>query len=394
MSDDRLRIALHTGVVFRRDAVSNSLLEKLAAVDEARREGTPVEAVAMTTASDVERPDIAVTPGATATIEHPRFWDADVHVYEFGIWYEGFDTVFVVPPAAATVAVYHNVTPPELVADADARALLERSCAKKGNLAAFDHVVCDSEYSRAEVVAMGMAPERTSVVPLPPSVEVAPAGRRPPGPDDPVRLLYVGRFVAAKGVLELVEAVRLAAGLVHTRFRLVLAGNERLSDPAVLAELRRKADPALVELRGEVDDDELARLYGECDALVMPSHHEGYCVPVVEAISAGAHVVATDAGNLPHIVGGLGRTVPVGDVDALAKAVAELVDRVGRARRGEPLEVPTDDGPLDEATWLARVDEHRLRHSRPAFRRGFWAAVAAALAAKGRAVPTWLEARA
>jgi glycosyltransferase involved in cell wall biosynthesis len=150
----------------------------------------------------------------------------------------------------------------------------------------------------------------------------------------------------------------------------------------------------VVELIGEPDDKGLATLYERVDCLVIASYHEGYCVPVAEAIAAGAHVVTTNAGNLPYIVDGVGRTVDVGDVEALASAIAELVDRLTEARRGGRLMVPTDDGDIDHATWLSRVEEHRRNHSAEAFREGFWASVGTALRGKGVALPSWLEANA
>lgn len=390
-----LRISLHTGALFRHDAVSASMVAKLDAIDQLRRRGAAIEGKALVSFTEVDRPDVILAPGACGALDQSWFWSADVRVYEFGIWYEAFDTVFVAPDDSATIAVYHNVTPPGLASDPGLRRLLERSCGKKANLHRFDHVICISAFSRDELLGLGFDGLRLSVVPLPPSVTVSPKARRRPEPTEPVQLLYVGRFVSAKGVLDLLHAVRLALDLGCNRFRLNLAGNERLSAPGVLEDVRRLvATPELagvVRMVGEVEDSEMAALYARADALVMPSHHEGYCVPVVEAISAGAHVISSDAGNLPNIVGGVGRTVAVGDVSAMAAAITELVDNLGRTRRGEPMKVATDEGVLDGAAWQERVNDHRRRHSLTAFRKGFWTAVSTAIARRGGEPPEWLE---
>lgn len=208
----------------------------------------------------------------------------------------------------------------------------------------------------------------------------------------------MGRFVQAKGVLDLLNAAQCAMALGASPFHLSLVGNEHLSDPEIVVEARRLAsEPELagaVSILGELDDDRLTAQYLASDALVVPSYHEGYCVPVVEAIAAGAHVIATDAGNLPNLVAGIGRTVPAGDVPALAGAISDLVDRIGAARRGHPLTVLTDAGVVDAATWMATTAEFRHRHSTTAFNAGFWSAVSAALTAAGRETPAWISAAA
>lgn len=391
-----LRLSLQTGCLFRHDAVSNSLLLKLDAIGEAQAAGAAVEGRGVVSYSEVDRDDVVVVPGATGLLEHPWFRCADVYVYEFGVWYEAFDTVFAVRPDAATIAVYHGVTPPDLARSADVRRVLERSCGKKANLFEFDHVMCDSAFCRDELIELGADERCVSVVPLPSSVAVPSQPRAIAAPEAAVELLYVGRLVRAKGVLDLLHATWAALALSGARFHLTVVGNERLSDPEIVSEVRKLASSpelaSVVTVLGEVEDDHLAALYQGADAVVIPSYHEGYCVPVVEAIAAGAQVITSDAGNLPRIVGGVGRTVPVGDVAALAGAVADLVSRLTAARRGRPLEIATDRGVIDEATWKAATEEHRRRHSAAAYTDGFWQAVTTALVAAGREQPAWLTA--
>jgi glycosyltransferase involved in cell wall biosynthesis len=389
-----LRLSLQTGCLFRHDAVSNSLLLKLDAIAAARGAGAQVDGRALASWSEVERHDVLSAPGATGLLEHPWFRSADVCVYEYGIWYEAFDTVFATAPDVATVAFYHGVTPPGLARSPDVRRLLERSCEKKPNLFTFDHVMCASGFCRDELIELGVEEDRLSVVPLPPSLPAPPLPRGEPAPEAHVELLYVGRFVQAKGVVELLHATLLARALCGFPFRLTLVGNERLSEPAIVSEVHRLASAPdltnVVTVLGEVEDDQLAALYRVTDAVVIPSYHEGYCVPVVEAVSAGAHVITSDAGNLPYVVDGVGRTVPAGDVPALAGAIADLVTHLTAARRGQPLEIVTDNGVIDEVTWKAATEEHRRRHSATAYTDGFWRAVSAALVVTGRERPAWM----
>ena len=92
----------------------------------------------------------------------------------------------------------------------------------------------------------------------------------------------------------------------------------------------------------------IAELYRGADVFVMPSHHEGYCVPVIEAMSSGCYVIGSDAGNVPNIMGGLGTVFPAGDADELARAICDVSAATGCVRtarvNGQELVLPTSGG--------------------------------------------------
>jgi glycosyltransferase involved in cell wall biosynthesis len=82
----------------------------------------------------------------------------------------------------------------------------------------------------------------------------------------------------------------------------------------------------------------LSGLYEGAHVFASASKHEGFCVPVIEALAAGCRVVATDAGALADTVGPCGSVVPLGDRSALSDALANAVEE---SRRSEPSEMPT-----------------------------------------------------
>jgi glycosyltransferase involved in cell wall biosynthesis len=371
---DRLRVALYSGLLIRHDAISGSLAGKLDLLDRWRDQGLPVEAVAFVQSTDRARSGVVVAPTASSVLTHPAFASADVHLFEFGIHYALFDLAFVTPHSARRLAVYHNITPLELVEEPVARGAVERSVRQKANLDVMDHVICDSEFNRDDLVAYGLRAERLSVLHLPAPDVVSPRSTRPArSPRPRVELLFVGRFVRAKGVVDLLRAVELLLERGVMGFRVTLAGNQTLSDPAVVAAVRRAvADPAgTVRFVGEPDDRRLAELMARSDVVVIPSYHEGYCVPVVEAYTLGCQVTTYDAGNLPNVVGDLGLIVPTGDIEGLADALAEQIGALQPVDRpGRPREVPTAAGPRSVADWQEAVAAHLTAYSAEAYESG------------------------
>ena len=81
-----------------------------------------------------------------------------------------------------------------------------------------------------------------------------------------------------------------------------------------------------VILTGEVDDDELAALYTGAHALVLPSEHEGFGLPAVEALACGTPVVASDGPSLREVLDGRATFVEPGDIAGLV-AAAEAAKR-------------------------------------------------------------------
>src|SRR5207237_859153 len=69
---------------------------------------------------------------------------------------------------------------------------------------------------------------------------------------------------------------------------------------------------------GQVTGEELAEAYRSADVLVMPSLHEGFCLPVVEAMACGLPVIAARATALPETVGDAGPTFTPDDAADLA----------------------------------------------------------------------------
>ena len=139
--------------------------------------------------------------------------------------------------------------------------------------------------------------------------------------DDQVVVGCVGRLVAEKGHLELIEAaVQLAQPFVFV----VIGPADPAKPDALTAEQLARGESAGVRFLGLRDDVDL--LYRGMDLFVLPSHREGFPRAAMEAAASGLATVATDIRGCRQVVadGVTGMLVPVRRVDLLSAAIAEL----------------------------------------------------------------------
>lgn len=358
-----MRIALLSGVYVAKDAISASLGAKLEALDT--DPAGPHDLRVFVHGSDALDPRVEVVHSVADLLVHPFFRTCDVVSYEFGITYGLFDSIFLAAQRAAVVVTYHNLTPLQLVDDPQVRAALLRSAVQRHALTFATHVINDSASNYRDLLQVGLPAQRMSVVALPPGPAASAFA-----PGEPARgrieLLYVGRLVRAKGVYDLLEAFASVRG--HAR--LTFVGSPAFSDPQAITDLEEaaRAQPGRLRFVPGPTDEELAQLYRASHALVMPSYHEGYCVPVMEALASGCHVIAYDNSNLPETLDGLGRLVDTGDVVELGAAMDELVEALSVP--GEP-QVDVEAGRLTRTQWLEAARELVSSRSAEVYARQF-----------------------
>ncbi len=387
-----LTVSIVTGVVVHRDAISNVCREQLEAVarhGRLHRRRVDVKAYACYTDVGDSRIVMAADAGAVAADEH--FQASDLVLYHFGIYYPLFDSIHLVPRTARTVVTYYGITHPGLLPE-KYRESVYKSYRQAANLYAADRILATSRFVAEELDRFGIPAERVTPLPLPVSFERLPDPNRRLPPSDVLRLAYVGRFISSKGVLDLLRAVEAFRWSGCGPVQLDLVGSATFSDQTYLRELQQYARErdldGILRFHFDVPDAELAEVLLAADALVLPSFHEGFCVPVIEAMACGCFPVCSDAGALPETSGGLGRTFRVGDVDHLAARLRELA--AARAQGG----YLTDSGFLPRGEWVARARAYSLGFARDRFHERFWAAVLDDLAPPREEVKRYLiEAR-
>lgn len=228
--------------------------------------------------------------------------------------------------------VYHNVTPAGFffnsAQSAWAGALMGRrllaQLAEEVDLA-----LADSAYNQRELMAAGFS--RTAVLPIIldlPDWAGGPPGRGSAGGrDGRTNILFVGRLVPNKKQDELLDWFLFFQKHHQPRSRLVLAGQFFAQAGEYLAGIKERiaARPeALVDLTGPVSRELLVACYRAADLYVSFSEHEGFAVPLLEAMYCGCAVLAYDAGAVAETLDGAGVLLRSKD----KAAVSALIDRL------------------------------------------------------------------
>ncbi len=208
-----------------------------------------------------------------------------------------------------------------------------------------DAIIAISEFTKRCVVdALHIPAERVRVIHRAVNREAlrpleVPAGfRRAYGLEEGERcVLYVGSEDPRKNVAKLIEAFAIAR-VWFPAARLIKVGAPHLQGERQKL-LRLVAELGLqdkVRFLNHVAEHELPLLYNVADVLVLPSLHEGFGLPALEAMSCGTPVIASNRSSLPEVVGDGGILVDPLDERALAERMVEILadpDRRSAASR-------------------------------------------------------------
>jgi L-malate glycosyltransferase len=317
------------------DAVTRDAL----ALREALRADGPSEVFARhiepTIAHDVLRLEDLPGPGSThELLVHLSIGDPDV-------------LARVEEERDPIVLRYHNVSPAGFFAhDPPFAALLELGREAVGHLARRTRLaLADSPFNAAELVAAGYDDVRV-VPPVCPWPDLmAQPSHKPLAHhldvmvNGPV-VLCVAQVLPHKRLDLVLAAFHLFATYHEPRAQLVVVGAHR--DPVhvrALLALQRELNLPNVWFAGVLTDSELATCYRRADVLVTMSDHEGFCVPVVEAMAFGVPVVARGTTAVPGTLGSAGLVLPADagptvTAEALALVVGDRALRADLVARG------------------------------------------------------------
>ncbi len=182
-----------------------------------------------------------------------------------------------------------------------------------------EHLIANSAYTAGEVEARLGVP-RSRITVCRPGRPAWPLRMAPP-PASLAYLLFVGTLEPRKNVAGLLDAYGRLVARHPQAPPLVLVGRAVPESAPVLAQLSQYPFAGRVQHRGYIPDAERAALYAGATALILPSFFEGFGLPVLEAMTVGVPVIASDRGALPEVLGDAGLLVSPDDPEELAAAM-------------------------------------------------------------------------
>jgi glycosyltransferase involved in cell wall biosynthesis len=237
--------------------------------------------------------------------------------------------------SGAKVLQYHNITPASFFAPYDPGLFRLASLGRQELASLAGHVdlaLGDSEFNRQELEAVGFT--RTGVMPI--AVNTGRITNAPARPaleqilrDGLINVLFVGRIVPNKKIEDHIRLAEMYKRYVDSYYRFIFVGRYD-GLPRYYAQVRALIDeyemlPDRFWFTGPVPDEDLAAFYRWSDAYVSLSEHEGFCVPLVEAMAAEVPILAYAAGAVPETLGGAGMLFAPKDLEFAAELLASVV---------------------------------------------------------------------
>jgi L-malate glycosyltransferase len=242
------------------------------------------------------------------------------------------------------VLQYHNITPARFFGPYDARMFRLAALGRQELRSLADRVdlaLGDSEFNRQELEELGFP--RTGVMPIAVDMErLTAAPRRPAlekilGGDGFINFLFVGRIVPNKRIEDHIRLAEMYKRYIDSYYRFIFVGRydglPRYYSMIRALIVQYRMLPERFIFTGAVPDDDLAAYYRWADAYISLSEHEGFCVPLVEAMATDVPVLAYAAGAVPETLGGAGIVFSPKDFEFAAEMLGTLVyDRPVRDR--------------------------------------------------------------
>lgn len=305
---------------------------------------------------------------ARSALDYARFSSpTNLIIWHFSIGTPLFELLSPLPDRV--VMRYHNITPFRMFTGISPQ--LERECRlgryQLAQAASFvDLGIGVSKFNTGELENLGYS--NTGDCPILMDARQVfghlTLGTAPGESDEPPRILHVGRLMPQKRYEDLIRSFAFVEKL-EPGSRLILVGGDeglevyRQGLERLVAELGLSG----VEFRGKIPQAELVELYHTSDVYLCLSDHEGFCVPLMEAMAAGLPIIAKASAAIPETMGGAGIVLE----DPAPSLVAETIwalhgSRSYRARVVETQTRRLADFDLDR-TWsrmsglLARLVE-------------------------------------
>ena len=240
--------------------------------------------------------------------------------------FDGFEDIVALPDKKALI--YHNITPERFFDDEYIKKYIRIGLWQAAEYRNYvDYAMADSNYNRQELLSFGH--KQVEVMPVHISVNRFDAIQSDPDVLQQMQgsnnILFVGRIVKNKRQEDVLRAFALYHKVFDPRGRLIFVGDtggEYLQRLTAL--IRRYGLEQAVHFTGKVSEEALKAYYESAKLFLCMSEHEGFGVPLLEAMAMGVPVIAYRSSAIPETMGGAGILL----LDKEPKQVAALMQTV------------------------------------------------------------------
>jgi len=257
--------------------------------------------------------------------------DGDALVYQLGI---GSPVAYrFARHRGPRVILYHNITPPAYFRDTNPRVAARLVAAREQLAMLAPRVELCAGVSRFNVEEMRLLGARRTAV-IPPVADLRHLNPRPAQPEQPPLLLFVSRVAPNKRHDDLIRVLAALRATAQPQARLAVVGRFDDTEDYVAALRSLAADLGVagaVDFTGRLDDRQVGDLYARAAVFVSASEHEGFSVPLLEAMAFDVPVVAYAAAAVPDTVDGAGLLLrnkdPLGWAAVVDRAIGDAALR-------------------------------------------------------------------
>lgn len=234
------------------------------------------------------------------------------------------------------VLIYHNITPPSFFRQYSWETEVIQTKALEGMRFLSDKVdycIADSEYNRSDLIQFGFH----CPIDVCPIIIPFEDYRQPPDPeiisqykgDGWTNLLFVGRIAPNKKQEDIIRAFYCYQRDFNPKSRLILIGSSNgteLYKSHLQLFVKKLNISDKVILPGHVRFSEILGFFSVADVFVCQSEHEGFCVPLIEAMLFGIPIVAYNSTAVPETLGSGGLLLSEKDPVLTAAAIHRIVN--------------------------------------------------------------------
>jgi len=274
-------------------------------------------------------------PNCMTLEKFPKLHEDDVVIYHMG---DGSPINEAVTHLhCRKIMIYHNITPYEffhldslIAAESCRKGLHDVKTVMKGK---FDAYIADSKFNRSDLIRMGYPEDKITVIPV-----IVPLEDYQQKPDTAMveklsdgitNIVFVGRVAPNKKHEDLIRIFAYYQKNINPDSRLILVGS---SNPAGmyfkdLQAYIEELDVENVIFSGHISFAEILAIYRTAHVFLCMSEHEGFCVPLLEAMTFDVPIIAYDACAVPETLGGAGVVVDSKNPVFLSKVIDGIVTR-------------------------------------------------------------------